>query len=208
MRMCLASRPAESLLLKQIHVAAGYLMALNLIWRFAWAFIGNRYARWRAILPGGAGYWGALRAYVAAFLSGEPQEYVGHNPAARLAIATLFFCWLFRSRLDLFSPAPTCSGRPSARGLPAGLGGRGRSGNRVAARLDYGRSGGIPSDARLPASDRDEPPLCFLCTRGRHCAASGGSDRDRAARGWRHYLGDVHGPEDLIGGRLTYRRGP
>ena len=79
------------LLLKQIHVAAGYLMALNLIWRFAWAFIGNRYARWRAILPGGAGYWGALRAYVAAFLSGEPQEYVGHNPAARLAIATLFF---------------------------------------------------------------------------------------------------------------------
>lgn len=37
--------------LKQIHVALGYVMALNLIWRFVWSFLGNRYARWRAMLP-------------------------------------------------------------------------------------------------------------------------------------------------------------
>jgi Ni/Fe-hydrogenase 1 B-type cytochrome subunit len=76
-------------LLKQAHVWLGYIMALNLIWRFMWAFFGNRYARWRAMLPGGAGYWGALRGYAAAFLAGEPQQYVGHNPAARLGIAVL-----------------------------------------------------------------------------------------------------------------------
>ena len=55
-------------------------MAINLLWRFVWAFIGNRYARWRAILPGGVGFMGAARAYIASFLSGEPQQYIGHNP--------------------------------------------------------------------------------------------------------------------------------
>src|SRR5665647_2443132 len=52
--------------LKQIHVVLGYVMALNLIWRFVWAFLGNRYARWRAMLPYGPGYWGALRSYATA----------------------------------------------------------------------------------------------------------------------------------------------
>jgi cytochrome b len=76
-------------LLKQIHVALGYIMALNLLWRLIWAFFGNRYARWSAMLPGGSGYWRALRGYAAAFLAGEPQQYVGHNPAARLGIAIM-----------------------------------------------------------------------------------------------------------------------
>lgn len=75
--------------LKQIHVALGYVMALNLIWRCVWAFLGNRYARWRAMLPYGPGYWGALRSYATAFLSGEPKQYVGHNPAARIAIVLI-----------------------------------------------------------------------------------------------------------------------
>ena len=34
------------ILLKQIHVVLGYVMAANLIWRFVCAFLGNRYARW------------------------------------------------------------------------------------------------------------------------------------------------------------------
>lgn len=76
-------------LVKQIHVMIGYVMALNLVWRLIWAFFGNRYARWRAMLPGGSGYWGALRGYAASFLSGEPQQYVGHNPAARIGIAAM-----------------------------------------------------------------------------------------------------------------------
>ena len=76
-------------LLKTIHVWIGYLFALNLLWRIAWAFLGNRHARWRALLPGGAGYWASLRSYVAAFVAGHPEQYIGHNPLARIGVAGL-----------------------------------------------------------------------------------------------------------------------
>jgi Ni,Fe-hydrogenase I cytochrome b subunit len=88
-------------LLKEIHVALGYVMTLNLIWRFVWAFFGNRYARWSAVLPGGPGYWRALRAYAAAFLAGEPQQYVGHNPAARIGIALLLLLLVIQAGTGL-----------------------------------------------------------------------------------------------------------
>jgi Ni/Fe-hydrogenase 1 B-type cytochrome subunit len=32
----------------------------------------------------------SLRAYIVSFLSGEPQQYVGHNPVARIGITLLF----------------------------------------------------------------------------------------------------------------------
>jgi Ni/Fe-hydrogenase 1 B-type cytochrome subunit len=97
--------------LKSVHAAFGYVMALNLLWRFAWAFFGNRYASWRAIIPGGAGYSAALRAYTASFLSGEPQQYVGHNPLARIGVSLLFLLLLVQvatglviAGTDLFWP--------------------------------------------------------------------------------------------------------
>jgi Ni/Fe-hydrogenase 1 B-type cytochrome subunit len=58
----------------------------DLIWRLIWAFLGNRYANWRAVLPGGTGYLRALEAYVAAFVAGRPQHYLGHNPPGRVAV--------------------------------------------------------------------------------------------------------------------------
>jgi Ni/Fe-hydrogenase 1 B-type cytochrome subunit len=88
-------------LLKQVHVSLGYVMALNLIWRFVWAFLGNRYARWRALLPYGSGYLGALRSYASAFLAGEPQQYVGHNPVARIGIALLLVLLLIQTATGL-----------------------------------------------------------------------------------------------------------
>ena len=88
-------------LLKQIHAALGYVMAANLIWRFVWAFLGNRHARWRAMLPYGSSYWGALRGYATAFLAGEPQQYVGHNPAARIGIALLLLLLLLQTATGL-----------------------------------------------------------------------------------------------------------
>jgi Ni/Fe-hydrogenase b-type cytochrome subunit len=81
-------------MLKTVHVSFGYVMAANLVWRLLWAFFGNRYSRWRAILPGGAGFMSALRAYVASFLSGEPQQYIGHNPLARIGVSLLFLLLL------------------------------------------------------------------------------------------------------------------
>jgi cytochrome b len=82
--------------LKSIHVSLGYAMAINLLWRLVWAFLGNRYARWRSILPGGPGYLAALRAYAASIVSGEPQQYVGHNPLARIGVALLFLLLLIQ----------------------------------------------------------------------------------------------------------------
>jgi cytochrome b len=89
------------IVLKQIHVILGYVMVLNLLWRFVWAFFGNRYARWGAVLPGGRGYWRALRGYAAAFLTGSPQQYLGHNPAARIGIALMLSLLVVQSGTGL-----------------------------------------------------------------------------------------------------------
>jgi len=77
------------ILLKIIHVYIGYVFCLNLLWRLVWAFIGNKYARWKAMLPGGNGFMKALREYKAGFRSGQIQYYQGHNPAAKLMITLL-----------------------------------------------------------------------------------------------------------------------
>lgn len=97
--------------LKTLHTWIGYAFAANLLWRLVWAWCGNRYARWRAILPGGSGYPGALRAYLAALLGGRPEPYVGHNPAGRLAVAVLLLLLavqaltgLVLAGTDLFMP--------------------------------------------------------------------------------------------------------
>jgi Ni/Fe-hydrogenase 1 B-type cytochrome subunit len=82
------------ILLKRIHVSFGYMMAVNLLCRFVWAFFGNRYARWRSILLGSPGYLASLRAYAASFLSGEPQQFVGHNPVARIRVSLLLLLLL------------------------------------------------------------------------------------------------------------------
>tara|TARA_R110000824_G_scaffold336_5_gene2050 strand:+ start:7809 stop:8471 length:663 start_codon:yes stop_codon:yes gene_type:complete len=76
--------------LKTVHVLTGYVFVLNLLWRFIWAFLGNPYARWNAILPGGKGYLQSVRNYVIAFISGQPEHYLGHNPLGRLSIFVLF----------------------------------------------------------------------------------------------------------------------
>ncbi|MGA8278659.1 MAG: cytochrome b/b6 domain-containing protein [Rhodanobacteraceae bacterium] len=81
---------AGKVALKTIHAWIGYVFALNLLWRIAWAFLGNRYAKWRSVLPGGKGYFRAVRSYVAAFIAGPPEQYLGHNPVGRLGTAVLF----------------------------------------------------------------------------------------------------------------------
>ncbi|MGY8814642.1 MAG: cytochrome b/b6 domain-containing protein [Gammaproteobacteria bacterium] len=76
-------------LLKTIHVFVGYVLALNLFWRLVWAFIGNKHARWGAMLPMGSGYIASLREYVSEFFNGHPKKYLGHNPAGRIGVTLL-----------------------------------------------------------------------------------------------------------------------
>ena len=76
-------------LLKTLHVWIGYVFFLNICFRIVWAFAGNHYARWRQMLPVGAGYMQRLRRYVSGFYAGRPEQYLGHNPLASLGVAAL-----------------------------------------------------------------------------------------------------------------------
>jgi len=78
------------ILLKTIHVYIGYVFAVNLGWRIIWGFLGNRYARWAAILPFGDAYKKSLSQFVEEAKKGKPPHYLGHNPIARLMVALLF----------------------------------------------------------------------------------------------------------------------
>jgi len=76
------------------HFAAGYVLAVGLLGRIYWAAVGNHHARELFTLPIlRAAYWrevGAMMAWYA-FLRPRPNQYVGHNPMARLA---MFFGYL------------------------------------------------------------------------------------------------------------------
>ena len=96
--------------LKEVHVIIGYIFVLNLGFRIVWAFIGNAHARWRAILPG-KGFLQAVRDYKASLRSGEPQQFLGHNPLARLAVTTMLLLLivmavtgLIRAGTDIYFP--------------------------------------------------------------------------------------------------------
>jgi Ni/Fe-hydrogenase 1 B-type cytochrome subunit len=80
---------AGSLSLKTIHTWIGYVFAVNLLVRILWAFMGNRYARWRALLPGGRGYFTAVASYIRAFVSRHPEQYLGHNPLGRISMTVM-----------------------------------------------------------------------------------------------------------------------
>lgn len=97
--------------LKTLHAWIGYVFVLNLLARIVWGFLGNRYARWGAILPGGRGYLLAARRYFKAFFSATPEQYLGHNPLARLGMTSMLLLLvvqavtgLLLAGTDLFHP--------------------------------------------------------------------------------------------------------
>lgn len=86
------------------HFAAAYVFAVGLLGRIYWAVVGNHHARELFTLPVlTPAYWreviSMLKWY--AFISPRPNQYVGHNPMARLAM----FCGFF-----LFSVFMVCTG--------------------------------------------------------------------------------------------------
>jgi len=98
-------------LLKTWHVWVGYVFAGNLALRLLWAFMGQHHARWRQLLPGGAGYWASVRDYIRSFRQGQARIYLGHNPLGRLAVTALLLLLavqaitgLLLAGTDLFMP--------------------------------------------------------------------------------------------------------
>lgn len=92
---------AGKIALKTLHVWIGYVFAVNLAWRLVWAFIGNPYARWRALLPWGAGYLRELGGYVRMTFAGAPPHYRGRSPASRLAATVLIAALLVQALTGL-----------------------------------------------------------------------------------------------------------
>ncbi len=82
--------PEGKILLKTLHVYAGYAFVLNLLWRIIWGFAGNHYSRWGTMLPMGKGYLTDLKSYVKNLFTDHPVQYLGHNPAARLMIGIMY----------------------------------------------------------------------------------------------------------------------
>lgn len=77
-----------------VHFAAGQVLAIALLARAYWAFVGNHHARELFVVPlFHREYWREVRAMIAwyLFLRPRPNQYVGHNPMARLA---MFFGFL------------------------------------------------------------------------------------------------------------------
>jgi len=88
-------------------VLIGYVFALNLLWRIVWGFIGNRYARWRSLIPGKS----ALSSYAASVRSGEHQQFIGHNPLGKLAVVAILLSLIvlavsgmIRAGTDIYYP--------------------------------------------------------------------------------------------------------
>lgn len=78
------------LLLKTVHVYIGYVFAANLTWRIVWGFIGNRYSRWKSILPFNAEHRAQFAAMKEGAKIGKPVGFLGHSPIARLMVGLLF----------------------------------------------------------------------------------------------------------------------
>lgn len=92
---------AGKLLLKSVHVWIGYVFALNLLWRIVWAFLGNRHARWPAILPFRSGYIEECKSYIQGLKQGNVRPYLGHNPIARAMVTFLFILLLVQATTGL-----------------------------------------------------------------------------------------------------------
>ena len=96
--------------LKVVHVTVGYIFAANLAVRILWGFVGNRYARWRTVIPA-RGQMRRIRAYLDSLRQGRPLQYAGHNPLGQIAVAIIFLCLLvmavtglIRAGTDIYYP--------------------------------------------------------------------------------------------------------
>lgn len=79
--------------LRFAHFAAGYVLALGLLGRIYWAFVGNHHARELFLVPvhrlsWWLELWHEVRWYL--FLEKVPKKYIGHNPLGQLAMFSVF----------------------------------------------------------------------------------------------------------------------
>lgn len=80
-----------------VHFVAGYVFAISVISRIYWAFVGNRYARWREFLPflypeGRRNMWETFKFYT--FVTTKVPRPAGHNALAGVTYTVVFLLYL------------------------------------------------------------------------------------------------------------------
>lgn len=76
---------SESERYRLLHVTLGYTMGGLVAFRLLWGFAGTRYARFAQFIKGPS----AVLHYLKSLVNGEPQHYLGHNPAGAVAIVLI-----------------------------------------------------------------------------------------------------------------------
>ena len=76
---------SESERWRDIHVNAGYTIAGLVAFRLIWGLVGTQHARFTDFLPTPS----RLFSYLKSLLRGQPEHYVGHNPAGAIAILAI-----------------------------------------------------------------------------------------------------------------------
>lgn len=76
-----------------VHECAGFVFTAAVLLRVYWAFVGNRFATWRALLPITRAQRRDLRGTIAfyALRRRHPPPANGHNPLAALAYLAVYF---------------------------------------------------------------------------------------------------------------------
>ncbi len=84
--------------MRTLHFIAGYVFLMSFIIRTYWAFMGNRYASWKALFPFTSeqrrDLANALRFYT--FTSKKPPYAIGHNAAAGLVYMGVVVLFAFQ----------------------------------------------------------------------------------------------------------------
>lgn len=96
--------------LKQVHVIIGYVFVVNLFFRLIWGFMGNKYVKWRSIMPN-KNIGKELKQYRQSLQQNNPKQYLGHNPLGKLAVLIMLFTMiilaltgLIRAGTDIYYP--------------------------------------------------------------------------------------------------------
>ncbi|GAB2799303.1 cytochrome b/b6 domain-containing protein [Halomonas shantousis] len=81
------------------HSRAGYVVLGLVVFRWMWAFVGSRHARWRNLLASPA----AGMRYAREFLTGRAPRYVGHNPLGGWMVLAMLASLTLQAVTGLFA---------------------------------------------------------------------------------------------------------
>ena len=83
-----------------IHFIAGFVFFFNFMMRIYWAFVGNKYARWRNYIPLKKAQWKEIVSVLKVdilHLKNEPLDSIGHNSLALASYFGLFIAFVVQS---------------------------------------------------------------------------------------------------------------